>query len=127
MRRNKPRAHFPTHDVGPLVDENGQVAPGLHPLGVGCADDRLARGPDHQRFGEFGGRRGMQLAVGGEFEAVVRDDGALLGKSLDVGRFLFQVRQRNEQRKIRVFVSRVLEHFIQLTLDVFPQCRSPTA
>ncbi len=28
------RAHFPAHDVGPLVDEDGQVAVGLHPLRV---------------------------------------------------------------------------------------------
>ena len=38
--------HFPAHDIGPLVDENGQVAIGLHPLRVTRADDCLRSRPN---------------------------------------------------------------------------------
>ena len=38
--------HFPAHDIGPLVDENGQIAIRLHPLRVTRADDCLRSGPN---------------------------------------------------------------------------------
>ncbi len=40
------RAHFPAHHVAPLVDQDGQVAVALHPLGVHVTDHRLGRGAD---------------------------------------------------------------------------------
>ena len=50
--QEKTRPHFPAHHVGPLVDENRQIAIGLHPACVARADNCLARWPDHQRLGQ---------------------------------------------------------------------------
>ena len=48
--QEQPRAHFPAHDVGPLVDQQRQVAIALDPALEGIADDRLRRRPDDQRL-----------------------------------------------------------------------------
>jgi hypothetical protein len=45
------RAHFPADDIGPLVDQDRQVAVGLHPLRVAGADDCLGCWPNDQRLG----------------------------------------------------------------------------
>ena len=57
------RPHFPADDVGPLVDEDRQVAIALDPLRVARADDRLAGGPDDERLGRARRRRGTQSAL----------------------------------------------------------------
>ena len=44
--QEKARTHFPAHDVGPLVDQNRQIAIGLDPLRVARADDCLRCRPD---------------------------------------------------------------------------------
>ena len=77
-------AHFPADDVGPLVDEDGEVAVGLDPLGVGGADDGLAGGADDEGLGQFGGRGRAQAAGAVGLEAMMGDDGAFLGEALDV-------------------------------------------
>ena len=55
--------HLPADDVGPLVDENRQVAIRLHPLRVARADDGLAGGPHDERLGELLRRRRAQTAA----------------------------------------------------------------
>ena len=40
--------HFPAHNIGPLIDQDRQVAIRLHPLRVGCANDCLRRRPNNQ-------------------------------------------------------------------------------
>jgi len=43
-------AHLPAHHVGPLVDQQRQVAVGAHPLAVHVTDDGLRRRANHQRL-----------------------------------------------------------------------------
>ena len=117
--QEQPRPHFPADDVGPLVDQDRQVAIRLDPAGVGGADDRFAGRPHDQRFFERTG--GNQPAVGTGFESMVRDDRTFLGKALDMFRLFFQEAHRNEQRKVGIFVSRLLEHAVQHALHVFPE------
>ena len=100
-------AFFPAQHVGPLVDQQGQVAPRLHPLAVHRADDRLGRGTDDERL--------FQL-----FAAGVSDDRALGREALDVFGFLPQKRRRNQQREIGVDVPRLLEGAVELGLQVLP-------
>ena len=50
--QERPRHLFPAHDVRPLVDQHGQIAPRLDPLLVHHADDRFRRRPDDQLLGE---------------------------------------------------------------------------
>ena len=119
------RAHFPADDIGPLIDEDRQVAVRLHPLRVGRADDRLARGADDQRLGQLGRRRGTQAAAGRGLEPVMRDDGALLGEAFHVLGLLREIAQRDEEREVRVLVPGRLERGIEEALHVLPDAVAP--
>ena len=76
------RAQLPAHDVGPLVDEQRQVAVALDPFGEAGADDGFTGGADDQGFVELAG--GFKAAFAVVFEAVVGDHGAFFGEAFDV-------------------------------------------
>src|SRR3546814_2263312 len=44
------RAHFPAHDIRPLIDLQRQVAPALHPAAHRRTDDGFRRRADDQRL-----------------------------------------------------------------------------
>ena len=121
------RAHFPAHHVGPLIDEQRQIAVALHPLGETRADDRLRSWTHDQRLFEFARRHEAGLSVGFDswLQTMMGNDRALFGEAVDVFRFLLQKRKRDEQREIRVAMSRVLEHAVEHALNVFPRRVSP--
>ena len=121
--QEQPRAHFPADDIGPLVDEQRQVAVRLHPFREHGADDGFGGRPDDERLFEFAG--GHERAVGPGFEPVVGDHRALLGESLHMLRLLFEEALRDEEREIGVLVAGVLEHFVEDPLDVLPQPVAP--
>ena len=73
----------------PLVDQQGQIAIRLNPLGKHRSDDRLAGGADDQRFFERSGGHQVRPSGPGS-KPVMRDDRAFLGKPLDVFRLLLQ-------------------------------------
>ena len=83
------RAQLPAHDVGPLVQQQGQVAVALHPLGHELADDRLARGAHDDRLVEL-------LAAGDG------DHRQLGAEALDVLGLATQVALGDEQREVGV-------------------------
>ena len=114
---------LPTHHVGPLVDQNRQVAVRLDPLGIHRADDRLAGGPHNQRFVQLARRH--QSALRPRLQPVMRDHRAFLGKAFDVLGFLFQETHRNEQGKVGVLMPRGLEHSVQHPLHVLPDPPAP--
>ena len=119
------RAHFPSDDVRPLVDQNRQVAIRLHPLRVARADDRLARRTDHKRFRELRCGRGPQAALAVRLQAVMRHHRAFLREAFDVRGLLCEIRERDEEREIRVAVAGRLEHSIQRTLHILPDAIAP--
>ena len=121
--QEEPCAHFPAHDVGPLVDEDGEVAVGLHPLGVGFADDGLGGGAHDEGFLELAG--GDEPAVRAGFEARVGDDGALFCKPFHVRGLLLDVAAGDEEREVGIGVPRGLEHGVERPLDVFPKRVAP--
>ena len=123
--QEQPRPQFPADDVGPLVDENRQVAVRLHPLRVHRPDNRLARRPHNQRLIEQGGGIGLQFAVRPRLQAVMRDDRTFLGEPLHMVRLLLQKTERDEQRKIGVLMPRRLEHPVQHPLHVLPDRPAP--
>ena len=86
-------AQLPAHDVGPLVQQQRQVAVALDPLGHVLADDRLAGGPHDDRLVEL-------LAAG------VGDDGQLGAEALDVLGLAPQVALGDEQREVGVLGAR---------------------
>ena len=92
--KKKSRTHLPTHHISPLVDQDRQIAPRLDPLGVHGTDDCFAGRSHNERLLKFAGRN--QFAFGVEFQAMMRDNSAFLGKSLNMLRFLFKIGERNE-------------------------------
>ena len=117
------RAHLPADDVGPLIDEDREVAVGLHPLGVSLADDGLGSRADDERLFELTG--GDELAIRSGFEARVGDDGAFLGEAVDVRGFLLDVADRDEEREVGVHVAGLLEHRVEVAVDVLPEGVTP--
>ena len=101
------RAHFPSHDVAPLIDHHRQVAMRL----IHCANMWLMIvsevGPHDQRLFEL-----LAAAVG--------DDGELGGKTLDVLRLFLQKALRDEQREVRVARAGLLDAFVELVAQRFP-------
>ena len=87
------RAQLPAHDVGPLVEQQRQVAVALHPLGHELADDGLARRPHDDRLVEL-------------LAARDGDDRELGAEPLDVLRLALEVRLRDEQREVGVLRAR---------------------
>ena len=119
----EPGAHFPADDIGPLVNEEGQVAVGLDPFGEGGADDGFAGGPNYKWFLEL--RGGNQAAIRAGFEAVVGDDGTFFGEALNMLGFLFEEGKGDKERKIGIFVAGGLESGVEIALDIFPKGVAP--
>ena len=91
--KEETRAHLPAEDIGPLVDEDWEVAVGLDPLRISLADDGLGSRADDERL--FKLASGDELAVRASFEARMGDDGAFLGEAVDVRGFLLDVADRD--------------------------------
>ncbi len=102
------RAQFPAHHVGPLVDQQRQVAVGLNPFLEGPADDRF-RGRAHDQW------------LLKHFAAADGHNGQLRREALDVLGFFFEEALRDEQREIGVFMAGFLKTAIQPIPDAFPQ------
>ena len=118
----KTRTHFPTDDIGPLVDEERQIPIRLDPAGVGGTDDGLGGRTDNERLVQFPGRHQFTVLL---LEPVMGDDRTFLGESLDMLRFFFEKAERDEERKVSVHMPGRLEHDIKLTLHVFPDPPAP--
>src|SRR5439155_20620784 len=98
---------LPAHDVGPLVQQERQVAVALHPLREVGVDHRLARGPHDRGLLEL-------LAAG------VGDHRELGAEPLDVLLLAFEVALGDEQREVRVGRARVLDAPVELGLHPLP-------
>ena len=69
-------AHFPAHHVGPLVAEDGEVAPGVYPVFVCAPDDCFGCGAHDEFFFKAGfGVDDDACAVGVVFKTVVGNYG----------------------------------------------------
>ncbi len=99
---------LPADDGAPLIDENGQIAVTLHPLGEDRADDGLRRGPDGEALFQLPG-------------AAHRHPCDLGREPLDVLRLLGEHRLGDEQGKVGILDARLLETVVQLALHVLPQ------
>ena len=121
--KEEARAHFPADDVSPLVDEDREVAIRLHPLRVSFANDGLRGRSDDERLLELARRDEFAIRAG--FEARVGDDGTFLGEAIDVRGFLLNVANRNEEREVGVHMAGLLEHRVEVALDVLPEGVAP--
>ena len=118
----KAGTHFPSDHIGPLVDEQREVAVALHPAGIGRADDGLRGRADDERLVQLAGRDELAILF---FQPVVGDHGALLGETLHMLGFLLEKTERDEERKVCIHMPGGLEHDIELTLHVFPDPPAP--
>ena len=118
--QKEPRTHLPANDVAPLIDQQRQIAIALDPVPVRVPDDRFGSGPHDQLFLELGLRIDLQALAGNGLEAIVRDDGTLLGKPLGHFLFLGQERLGNEEGEIGVDVPGILEHAVEGPLHLLP-------
>ena len=110
--QEQPRPHLPAHDVRPLVDEDGQVAIALHPLRVHRVNNGFGSGADDQRLLEL-----LSTAMG--------DNRRLGREALHVLGFLVEKAFGDQQRKVRVLVTSVLEHRVELLLHPLPDAVPP--
>ena len=53
------------------------------------------------------------------------DDGALLGETIDMRGFLLDVADRDEEREVGVHVAGLLEHRVEVAVDVLPERVTP--
>ena len=118
------RAHLPAHDVGPLVDEQRQVAIALDPALERVADNRLRRRPHDERLLQLGFGIDDELAAF-VLQAVVRDDRHLLGEAFDVLSLLGDEAHRDEEWEVAVVVARFLDAGIELRLNALPNAPAP--
>ncbi len=101
------RAQLPADDVGPLVDQNRQVAIALDPLREEMADDGFRRRANDVGLFQF-------LAAGdGDHRQLGRKAFHMLG-------FLLQKTLRDQQRKINILMAGGFEAIVQLALQHFP-------
>jgi hypothetical protein len=102
-----PRALLPPHDVGPLVEQQRQIAVAADPAPQRRPDHRLRRRPHDQRL--------LQPLA-----APVGDDRQLRREPLDVLRLTRDEALRNEQGEVRVLDSQSLEARVEVALAQFP-------
>ena len=84
--------HFPTHYIGPLVAQDGQVAIGIDPVLIGTPDDGFGSRTDDEFFFQTGGRvHRYTRAIGGILQAIVGYHSTFLGKTFNVFGFAAEV------------------------------------
>ena len=105
--QERPGAHLPTHDIGPLVDQDGQVAVRADPFGVEVADDGLGGRTDDVGLGEL-------------FAAGAGDLGDFGGKALDVLGFFGQKALGDEQGEVGVDMAALFDAAVEAGLNAFP-------
>ena len=103
-----PGSFFPTHHVGPLVDQQRQIPVRLNPALVHAPDDRLGGRAHHQGFLQL-----LATAVGHHRH--------LRGESFDVLRLFLYEALRYQQREVRVHVPARFEHGVYRGLHPLPQ------
>ncbi len=117
--------HLPAHNVGPLVAQNRKVAVGLNPALVRIPDDCLGGRAHDELLFEFGiGVHDHSVSVGIVLQPIVRNHGALLGEPFDMIGLPAEKRFRDEKREVGVHMSCVLEHLVQRSLHLLPDCVS---
>ena len=105
--QEEPWPQLPADHVGPLVQQQGQVAVALDPLGHELADDGLTRRAHDDRLFEL-------------LASCHRDHGKFRAESLDVLRLALEVGLGDEQREVGVLCPARLDAGIDLCLHPFP-------
>ena len=121
------RAHFPAHDIGPLVELQRQVAPALDPARHGIADDRFRGRAHDQRFFQLGFGVWNQPAILARDQPVMRDHCHFLGEAFDMLSLALEIRQRDEDREIGVFMPGRLDPVVEQALHPLPDAEAPRA
>ena len=114
-------AHFPAHHVAPLVAAERQVAPGVNPFSVGVPNRGFRSRADDEFLFEFRfGVHDHASVFVVSLETIVGDDGAFLGKSLDVVSLFGEETLRDEHGEVGVLHARFFESCVEVLLHTFP-------
>ena len=107
-------AHLPTHNICPLVNEQGKVTVGLYPVLIGVPNNGLTGGANNELFLQFclWIYHKFSFLVRVCLEAIVRYYSTLFGKAFGIFFLRLEITFRDENRKISVLVSCILEHFV---------------
>src|SRR5437899_648794 len=119
----QPGPELPAHDIGPLVQEQRQIAVALDPLGEHRVDDRFRRRPNDERLFEL--RAGVDLdragaLLAGRAQPRVCHERDFLRETFHMLGFLGEEAHRDEQREVRIAVPRRAEHVVQGALHQLP-------
>ena len=118
------RAHFPPHNIRPLIDQQRKIAMAFDPAGKRVTNDGFRCRPHDQRLFKPRIRIRHQTSAG-HFQSVMGDNRHLLGKAFDMLGFPGDERERNEQREIAVVVSCLFDAPVQFPLNLFPNSIAP--
>ncbi len=91
--QEEPWPKLPANRVSPLIEQHRQIAMALNPSRHRFTDDRFRRWPNNDRLGQLLASR-------------MRDQRQLGTESLDMLGFLEKERVGNEERKVRIRMSR---------------------
>mmetsp|Transcript_64495 Transcript_64495/g.140417 ORF Transcript_64495/g.140417 Transcript_64495/m.140417 type:complete len:214 (-) Transcript_64495:520-1161(-) len=104
--------HLPSHNAAPLVELDGEISVGLHPIGVRSVHGRLARGTDsHWLF---------DVLV-----AELRHPGQLRREVVEVVLLLLNVALRDEHGEVAVLNPNQLDLGVQPALNELPDPVGP--
>jgi len=101
-------AHLPADNIAPLVDEHGQVAVGLDPLGIHGANNGFRGWANDKRFLEL-----LTAAVG--------DDRELWREAFDMLLLFFKERHGYKERESSVDMPGGFETLVEGGLDILPK------
>ena len=116
-----PRAHFPTHDIGPLVDKQRKIAIRVDPVLISIPYYSLGCRTYYKFFFESGLRiDNNSISIRIIFQTVMRYDSTFFRETFDMLGLTAEKRLRYKQREICILVTCLLEHIVKLTLHFFP-------
>mmetsp|Transcript_20005 Transcript_20005/g.41065 ORF Transcript_20005/g.41065 Transcript_20005/m.41065 type:complete len:285 (-) Transcript_20005:676-1530(-) len=120
-------AHFPSHDVGPLVYFEGEITVTNNPLLKHIPNHSLRSRPDNQRILQFRLRIGNQtfLPTWIRRQTMMSDHSTLLSKSIHMFCLLRQKTLRNQKGEIGIVSSMVFNSGIEVVSDLVPDGHSP--
>ena len=98
--QESPWPQFPAHHIGPLIDQQRQVAIRLNPIGKGLADDRFRSWSNHIGFFQF-----LTSSMG--------DDCKFRTETFNVFRFALNVTLRDEEWEVCILMASRFELLIQ--------------
>src|SRR5579863_5824346 len=122
--KEKSCSHFPSHHIGPLINQQRKIAVGLNPGFICIPDNGFTRWPHDEFLFQFCFRiynDSSPFRI--IFQTIMGDNGTFLCKSLHMRSFPAQKTLRNKKREISIFMTCFLEHPVQFIPHFLPESK----